>query len=495
MGQVRSLAGVLVLGALGCGPGRAGSHAEHGVAAPPAIDLRVDVRPTETGLAFSLVADGSLPRRFVLQKRWAGEEEVLGHLEGPTLEGCGATVTPPREDLGTHAGWSLPERCRHVVVRWRVASPKPGSLAWGWEFDPVAVDGLRTAIAESTLVLPDVADDTRVRIEVRFADVPTGQEGVWSLGPGVHTTTTRAARHAWLAIGRFTGGVAVAEHLTLEARFAEGHFDVPAARRDLGKLLGAEARIFAPDRPETLRVLVIPMPHDEDDGDDHGTSLTGSAFLWMDGGRKWGEAQARLAAHEMFHLYLGQIIERGGDEPDERTYWFSEGFTEHYTDVLMARAKLYDAAAWLEAIRSRVRRYHAHPHCETPNDKAEMKWGGAALQLPYLRGSLVAAHVDAAIRRASDGKQSLDDLMRRLLARARRNEPPLDSERMLAAIADLAGPKVAATARAVALGGQRLALSKDTFGPCVVVTGEGAKQDVLPAPGVDLASCWAAHPP
>lgn len=480
----------LLVGALGCAGGRAGTHAEHGLSASPAIELALVVAPTDTGLSFTLSAEGALPRRWVLQKRWAGEEEVLGHLTGPTIEGCGKTVTPPREDLGTHVGWSLAERCRSVKLRWQVKSPKPGALSWGWEFDPVATDGLRTAIAESTLVLPDVPDDTRVRIEVGFTGIAPGQEGLWSLGPGPHTTTTRAARHAYFAIGRFASATDTAQQLTLEARFAEGHFDVPAARRDLGKLLAAEAKIFAPDRAETLRVLVVPMPHDED-ADDHGTSLTGSAILWMDGGLKWGEGQARLAAHEMFHLYLGQIIDRGGDEPDERTYWFSEGFTEHYTDVVMARAKVYDAQGWLEMLRLRVRRYQQHPQCETPNDKAEMRWGGAAIQLPYLRGSMVAAYVDAAMRRASGGKRSLDDLMRTLLGRARRREPPLDSERMLGVIAAEAGKDVAATVRAVALGGQRLTLPKDAFGPCVVVTGEGDKQDVVAAPGVDLAKCFA----
>ncbi len=491
MSSVRLL--LVALAVVGCGASRgAGAgHAEHGAGAAVPLDLHVVVQKTTDGLAFDLKASGALPARFVLQKRWAGEEEVLGNLVGPTLEGCAQTAPKKREDLSTHVGWSLPERCGRVSARWAVRAPKPGALAWGWEFDPVATPTLRMAIAESTLILPDVPDDTRARVDVSFNGLEEGEEGFWSMGPGVHTTTTRAARHTFFAVGRFRPATEVAQHLTLEARFAAGPTEVPVARSDLGRLLAEEAKIFSGDRPEMLRLLVLPMPHD-DEGDDHGTSLTGSAILWLDSGHKWGEAQARLAAHEMFHLYLGQIIERGGDELDQRTYWFSEGFTEHYTDVLMARARIYDAPAWLEALRLRVRRYHAHPNVETPNDKADMRWGGGAIQLPYLRGSLVAAYVDAAMRRATGGKRTLDDLMRALLARARRGEPPLDSERMIAEIASQAGQDVAATVRAVALGGKRLTLPADAFGPCVQVTGEGKNQDVVAAPGVDLAPCFTA---
>jgi predicted metalloprotease with PDZ domain len=212
--------------------------------------------------------------------------------------------------------------------------------------------------------------------------------------------------------------------------------------------------------------------------------------VWRDRSASWTPDDARLAAHEMFHLYNGQIIERtSGSGSDAETYWFSEGFTEHYTDELMRRGGVWRARDWFEAVRDRLRRYHHHPDCETPNDKADMRWGGSAVQLPYLRGSMVAAYVDSAMRKSTGGAKNLDDFMRMLLSRARNHEPPLDPATMVQLITREAGEEIGGVVKAVALGGKRLSLAPDAFGSCVEVTGTGVDQDLAIKPGVDLEAC------
>jgi predicted metalloprotease with PDZ domain len=525
--------------------GSAAREARHVTTAPRHVDLSVVVRPildrVEGGVEapqveFEVRAESDdLPRRFVLQKRWAGQEEVLEGLGEPRLVCDGADLDVESEDLETHVGWAAATRCRTATIRYAVKPARRG-LEWGWEFDVVTSPTLITAIAETALILPDVPDETAARIEVRFdlSRLPSGGagwEGVYSLGPGHHETTTRALRHAYFAVGRFEKIHHDAGNLRLEARFPEGSPDLAEASRDLLRLLQAEARIFADDVPETLRLLVVGMPSG---GGAHGTSLTGSAILWRDRAVRWSSDDARLAAHEMFHLYNGQIIERSaGSGTDAETYWFSEGFTEHYTDELMRRAGVWSAADWLDSVRDRVRRYHRHPDCETPNDKADMRWGGAAVQLPYLRGGVVAAYLDRALRdgrpsaetfvkakattsvfpsrlgpsRLGDdltgnaarglgasafARRGLDDFMRALLARARAREAPVDPTEMLRLITAAAGDEVGATVRAVALRGRRMVLPPDTFGSCVEVVGTGAEQDVRIRPGIDLEACMRA---
>lgn len=462
--------------------------------APQGVDLAIVVRPSlgdDRRLDFEIRATSDdLPRRFVVQKRWAGEEEVLDSLGAPRLECDGKEADAAAEDLDTHVGWATPTRCRTAVVRYSIR-PAKKELAWGWEFDVVVTPELATAIAETALLLPDVPDETRARVKVSFdlAAMP-GAEGVYSLGPGVHETTTRALRHAYFAMGQFDTIRHTAGNLTLEARFPAGTPDLAAASRDLFGLLDAESKVFDDGTPETLRLLVIGMPKG---GGAHGTSLTSSAMLWRQRSATWTADDARLAAHEMFHLYNGQIIERSsGLGTDAQTYWFSEGFTEHYTDELMRRAGIFGASDWLEAVRDRLRRYHRHPDCETPNDSADMRWGGSAVQLPYLRGSLVAAYVDRVLRERSDGARSLDDFMRALLARARAHAPPVDTREMLRLLEAEIGEQAGALVRDVALSGKRLELPRDTFGACVEVVGAGHQQDVVVRSGVDLASCLRA---
>jgi len=430
-----------------------------------------------------------LPRRWVLQRSWAGEEDVVERL-GTVHAVCdGKPVVPVVDDLETHLGWTLPTRCKEATVAYDVGGG-PNGLDWGYEYDVIVTQKLATAIAETALLMPDCPDDTRAKVRVRFdLDQMPDATGVYSLGDQTVETTTRGARHAYFAMGKFVTIKHQAGNLSLEARFADGvHFDTAAASRDLLRILAAESKIFADEEPQMLRLLVVGMPAAH--GASHGTSLTSSAAIWVDGFTKWGSDQARLSAHEMFHLYNGQIIRRRG--PDEQTYFLSEGFTEHYTDEVLLRAGIWSPREWFESVRFRVREYHMHPNAETPNKTADMKWGGSAQQLPYLRGSLIAAYVDRAIRKQSKGKRSLDDFMRMLLTRARANKPPLDSEDVLRLIDDEIGEQAGKNVRRYVLDGARIELPPDTFGACVVVTGTGKDTDLKVKAGVDLAKCVKA---
>ena len=463
---------------------------EHITAAPQRLDLDVLIRP-RTGLDphFDVevgARSDDLPRRFVVQKAWAGEPSVLGRIADVTATCAGVPVELTREDLDTHVGWTLPAACAEAKLSYRVGA-SPEGLDWGSEYEAVVTPAFSSMIAETALVLPDVPDETRARVQVYFdlEEMP-GAEGVYSLGPGQIDTTTRAARHAYLAAGKFVTKRVTVANLTLEARFsATVQFDTDQAMHDLGSLLKSEAALFPDDPGDTLRMLVVGMP--EANGMSHGTSLTSSAALWVDGGKPWNIEDARLSAHEMFHLYNGQVVRRA--PPDERTYWLSEGFTEHYTDELMLRAHTWTARDWFEAVRYRVRAYHTNKEVETPNDRAELGWGGAAAQLPYLRGSLIAAFVDHVMREHSGGARSLDDFMRELVVRAREGKPPLDQQEILHLLAREIDPDAMRVVREVAIEGKRIVLPPDAFGSCVVVVGTGLDTDVEVRAGVDLEKC------
>ncbi|GAC1581595.1 MAG: hypothetical protein NVS3B20_12330 [Polyangiales bacterium] len=466
---------------------------EHITASPKLLELEILVRPHVTGtprVEFEVSAKSDdLPRRFVVQHAWAGEEAVVDRLGAVSAFCDGQPTHPVVDDLVTHVGWTLPHRCQKAKLVYSITGA-PNGLAWGNEYDVVATDNLVTAIGETALLLPDCPDDTRTRVRVQFDLTEMPQtEGVYSLGEGSIETTTRSARHAYFAIGKFLTIRHQAGNLSLEARFAGTvHFNTAAASRDLIRLLSTEQKLFREEADETLRMLFVGMPAAQ--GASHGTSLTSSAALWIDGFAKWGDQNARLSAHEMFHLYNGQIIRRRG--PDAQTYFFSEGFTEHYTDEIMLRAGIWSPREWFEAVRFRLREYHAHPDVETPNDKADMKWGGTAQQLPYLRGSLIAEYVDSVMRKQSKGKRSLDDFMRMLVGRARAHASLLDVEDVLRLIEKEVGPEEGKHVRRFAVEGLRISLPKDAYGACVEVVGRGKDTDLRVKPGVDLYQCVKA---
>ncbi|MGZ5968666.1 MAG: M61 family metallopeptidase, partial [Polyangiales bacterium] len=332
---------------------------EHHLTSPRVVDLAISVKPVpgkDPRLEIEVRAAGDeLPSRWVVQKSWAGDEEVLDHMVSPHFVCDGRPEGAATQDLDTHIGWALPNRCASMAARYALRPAKP-NLEWGYEFDVVVTPQLVTAIGETALLLPDVPDETHARVEVTFdlGAMPAGSEAIYSLGAGHHDTTTRALRHAYFAAGKFKTERVIAGNLTLEARFPAG-FDSSTATRDLGKLLAAEADVFRDVRHEDLRLMVIGMPAG---GGAHGTSLTASALLWRENANTWTSDDARLAAHEMFHLYNGQVIERSaGSGTDAQTYWFSEGFTEHYTDELMKRSGVFRPRDWFLTVRDRLRRY------------------------------------------------------------------------------------------------------------------------------------------
>jgi hypothetical protein len=496
-------------GALGCRSTSrpAALPGEHVTSTPRDLELDVIARPRLDGtprLELAITAKGvDLPRRWVVQRAWAGEEEVAGRIRDVRARCDGTPVEVTFDALETHLGWTLPGPCGEVAFSYAIPS-EPRGLSWGYEFDVQVSAALTTAIAETALVLPDCPDETPVRVRVRFdlagiqpdSNAPSAAssaasiEGVYSLGADRFVgTTTRAARHAFLAAGRFDRVEVPGDALSLDLRFGGApRLDRAQAARDLGALARAEQALFADQTPETLHMLVIGVPSRGEEPAPHGTSLTASAMLWLDEDAPWSSQHARLAAHEMVHLYNGQVLRRAGK--DAQTYWFSEGFTEFLADELMLRARVESAEAWLETLRLRVSAYYAHPKLGAPNAGADMGWTGDAASLPYLRGALVAALVDHAMRAKSAGRRSLDTLMRELLARARAGAPPMTNEALLDAIEAEVPPEVARAVRAVVIDGARLTLPPDVYGACVRVVPTGESATVRAADDVrDLEAC------
>lgn len=141
-----------------------------------------------------------------------------------------------------------------------------------------------------------------------------------------------------------------------------------------------------------------------------------------------------LISHEYFHTWLvkrirplafaGNSLDLQRENPTTML-WLFEGFTSYYDDLVLRRCGLIDNDAYLAclsktlaAVRSTPGRFRQSlaeasydawikfykPDENTPNSTVSY----------YAKGALVALSLDLTIRDATDGKKSLDDLMRRL---------------------------------------------------------------------------------
>src|SRR5262249_35419072 len=116
-----------------------------------------------------------------------------------------------------------------------------------------------------------------------------------------------------------------------------------------------------------------------------------------------------LLAHEMAHNW--PTLNGGEEHP--LTAWYTEGTAEYYSLVLAYRAHLIDGDRFLTILNQRAEGYYANPLIALTNEQAgERFWSdGRAQRVPYGRGFMYLAQVNAEMRAHSNGARSLDDLV------------------------------------------------------------------------------------
>jgi len=132
-----------------------------------------------------------------------------------------------------------------------------------------------------------------------------------------------------------------------------------------------------------------------------------------------------LLAHEMLHAWVNSLDASMDEAGGLDRSWFGEGLAVHYQRLLPYRAKLMSPADFLADLNETAGRYYTNIKINVPNAEIPAGfWRDTRIRvLPYDRGSLYFAATDAAIRKASNGARSLDDLVRSMLAERRAGRP------------------------------------------------------------------------
>ena len=148
------------------------------------------------------------------------------------------------------------------------------------------------------------------------------------------------------------------------------------------------------------------------------------SFAFTFGPTSTAEEMRTLLAHEMLHAWVNSLDGSMDAANGLGAAWFGEGLAVYYQRALPYRAGLIPTAAFLADLNETAGRYYTNAMIATPNaDIAAGFWRDTRIRvLPYDRGSLYFATVNAAIRARSGGRRSLDDLVRAMLAARRRGE-------------------------------------------------------------------------
>ncbi len=170
-------------------------------------------------------------------------------------------------------------------------------------------------------------------------------------------------------------------------------------------------------------VTLIPTDNEQSKG---GTGLTNSFETFVSTDHESAGDLKFLLAHELFHTWNGRKIQR--EEPEELVYWFSEGFTNYYTRLILLRNKLITLEDYISDYNQVIKEYYFSPAINSTNeDILEKTHTDRHIErIPYLRGDLLATKWNALIKKSS--AYSLDNVMFDIFTSAQKSNMLVSAE-------------------------------------------------------------------
>jgi hypothetical protein len=467
-------------------------------------NAKFDNRPA---LGFSLTFRAGPTGQTILHlpTEWASERELWLGLKQLTV--TNATVAPIVEPQ-TRVLRNAPGA--EVTVSWIVTQDYSGQPNFGNPkslFRPTVND--RIAIAALQLILPSIeivprrilgidpnprtAPPLICDLEIEFEGFPKN----WALATAFGSTPAQSADEI-LCDDLWDSNLALGDFRVREARDAHGIVRLAVrgtwaltdqallAKFAAGRAAAADA--FDDNGPSQLLVSLAatePLPK--------GQAVFGTAF--SNGFFGFATPNAPLSSlkvwwnHEQVHYWIPNRLGQGMGGAETVLAWFNEGFTDYFSLMTAYRTRELDAKALGEEMSKRIiGDYLRSPMREAPNTKiVQGFWSDRTLQqLPYQRGGLLALNWNAEIKKASNGKYSLADLIADLIDDARTNPNIVLTPSRIAEAARTLGVANAAGDIATYIEAGRLLRPRaDVFGPC-------ARYDAAKAAFIAGSEAWGS---
>ncbi len=201
---------------------------------------------------------------------------------------------------------------------------------------------------------------------------------------------------------------------------------------DFAKIVEASAAIFDGTLPYDDYVFIMLLAPNAYGGLEHksSTTLLSSPFTFTP--KKKYEDFLELVSHEFFHLWNVKRIRPEALGPFDyqkenytRALWMMEGITSYYDRVILVRAGLLTprrflsklADDWAKMMQTPGRRHHSLEEASfdawIKHYRPDENTVNTSISY-YLKGGIIATLFDLEIRRRSEGKKTLDDVMRLL---------------------------------------------------------------------------------
>lgn len=427
----------------------------------------IEVRTEIVGLADSLGRDFTVDAPIV----YAGVPGIADRVENLEVVDPEGSVPLRVEDDDPHPGgfphyrhWRAERDVTFpVVITYRSLTPREQPP--GPPFGLYAAYGGVSGAGSGFLVLPDLDVPVTSRVRWTLDDLEAGSRAAATFGLGdfeVEGSPGRL-RQSWIMVGPLG---AYPRDGDLESGFSAFWLGTPTWdpeeemrwAREVYRYLGEEFGHLDPLPPYRVFIRVGFRS-----GTALGNSFMGGSAPREPGAEPEGEASRTTIVHELMHMFVGGI-----EGPQGVTSWFSEGLTTHYTRLLPMRGGFTSVEAYGRQINDAFRSYYTSPNRNLSADSiVQVGFRDSEIRhIPYIRGSLYFADLDAKIRDHSDGARDLDQVLRELFERRERGET-FDHDTWIETVVREAGPSAREDFEEIILEGTRtLVPASDAFGPC-----------------------------
>jgi len=211
-----------------------------------------------------------------------------------------------------------------------------------------------------------------------------------------------------------------------------GNADIGRVVADTQKIVETELEFFGDEAPYERYLFILHLVASRAGGLEHDDScVLAWPKLEFSPEDKYRDFLT-LVAHEFFHVWIVRRTRPEvltsydyGRETYTRLLWVFEGFTTYYQEIFPVRAGCYGVDKMLERLADHVRHETAMQgrlH-ESLEESSFDSWVGLYRPGPdsrnsrthyYLKGALVAWKLDLLLRHRTEGRASLDDVIRHL---------------------------------------------------------------------------------
>ena len=457
------------------------------------ITPRLDAAPRHLALTMSFDTGPRSRTELRLPIGWAAAEDYAEQFSEVITADAGQRIEPVPGQPARYAIRHAPGE--RVTLRFKVGSPiadpDRAPMSHADSYRTLLGKGWFRFFGHAVLPLPEGVDD-KARVTMCL--------GFDGLSADSVIATSHGLRRGAAALFRVTGGAQLMRHaeylggaLQLRERSVDGRplavamppatpwaFAIDDLADAVAQLVGTQ-RSFWGDADFPF-LLVAAQPNHQASGSYGGTAVQQAfAMHASDDLRLAGPQFLHLVAHELLHAWIptrfGPMSHEGRDDEALR-YWFSEGFTEHYTHRLLVRAGLWTLDDYALALNRKIERYRQSGERRADNARvrAEFFRDTEVGELPYARGEFLALRWHGALR--DKGLPGLDAVMRALMlprdkarAEARLSEP-LATQRLFAALRPALGELPLGDVTQFVEAGAEFEFSPGLLGPCFVITRE-----------------------